>query len=84
MLNHSLSYAQNVEKDDLINKPSIVIGIIIDQMQPDYIDRYWEMLIDDGFKRLVNEYLSSQYETLHPADKYTASIGDINPYKRLP
>jgi len=36
-------------------KPAIVVGVIVDQMRPDYIDRYWDMLRDDGFKRLVNQ-----------------------------
>jgi predicted AlkP superfamily pyrophosphatase or phosphodiesterase len=36
-------------------KPAIVVGVIVDQMRPDYIDRYWDMLGDDGFKRLVNQ-----------------------------
>ncbi len=36
-------------------KPALVVGIIVDQMRPDYIDRYWDMLSDDGFRRLVGE-----------------------------
>jgi hypothetical protein len=36
-------------------KPALVLGIIVDQMRPDYIDRYWDMLSDNGFKRLVGQ-----------------------------
>jgi len=35
--------------------PSLVVGIIIDQMRPDYVYRYWDHYGDDGFKRFVNE-----------------------------
>jgi predicted AlkP superfamily pyrophosphatase or phosphodiesterase len=36
-------------------KPKIVIGIVVDQMRYDYIDRYWNKFSEGGFKRLVNE-----------------------------
>jgi len=36
----------------------MVVGVVVDQMRPDYVDRYWDMLSDDGFKRLVNEGFS--------------------------
>ncbi len=35
--------------------PDLVIGIIVDQLRPDYIYRYWDQYGDDGFKRLVND-----------------------------
>ncbi len=33
--------------------PSIVVGITVDQMRNDYIDRFWNDYCDGGFKRLV-------------------------------
>lgn len=38
--------------------PDLVIGIIVDQMRPDYISRYWDKYGDGGIKRLVNEGFS--------------------------
>lgn len=35
--------------------PSLVVGIMVDQMRPDYIARFWNHLGENGFKRLVNE-----------------------------
>lgn len=55
LLNDFVTLPKNAEKDHLIKKPSLVVGIIVDQMRPDYIDRYWDMLSDDGFRRLVGE-----------------------------
>ena len=34
-------------------KPKLVVGIVVDQMRYDYIDRYWERFGDNGFKKLV-------------------------------
>ena len=36
------------------NPPDLVIGLIVDQMRPDYVYRYWDHFGDDGFKRLMN------------------------------
>lgn len=36
-------------------QPKLVVGIVIDQMRYDYIDRYWNKFGNHGFKRLVNE-----------------------------
>ena len=36
-------------------KPKLVVGIVVDQMRNDYIDRFWNRYGDDGFKRLVND-----------------------------
>ncbi|MEO5569836.1 MAG: alkaline phosphatase family protein [Bacteroidia bacterium] len=37
------------------SKPKLVVGIVVDQMRYDYIDRYWKKFGEGGFKRLVNE-----------------------------
>ena len=38
-----------------LQRPKLVIGIVVDQMKYDYIYRYWDKLGDGGFKRLVKE-----------------------------
>lgn len=35
--------------------PKLVVGIMVDQMRPDFIYRYWDKYGNDGFRRLVNE-----------------------------
>lgn len=35
--------------------PKLVVGIVVDQMRNDYIQRYWSRFGEGGFKRLVNE-----------------------------
>ena len=36
-------------------KPKIVIGIVVDQMRYDYIDRFWDDFSDYGFKKLITQ-----------------------------
>ncbi|SHJ15781.1 Type I phosphodiesterase / nucleotide pyrophosphatase [Tangfeifania diversioriginum] len=35
-------------------KPKVVIGLMIENMRPDYIQRYWDKLGPNGFKKLYN------------------------------
>lgn len=35
-------------------QPKLVVGIVVDQMRYDYINKYWEKYGDGGFKKLVN------------------------------
>lgn len=36
-------------------KPKLVVGVVVDQMRNDYIDRFWNKFGKDGFKSLVEE-----------------------------
>ena len=36
-------------------KPKLIIGIVVDQMRYDYIERFWDDFSEDGFKKLINE-----------------------------
>lgn len=50
--------------------PRLVIGIMVDQMRPDYIARYWDQLGEGGFKRLVNEgftFTNNQFDYMPTA-----------------
>ncbi|HOE23923.1 MAG: alkaline phosphatase family protein [Bacteroidales bacterium] len=37
------------------DKPKLVIGIIVEQMRYDQLERIWEILPDNGLKKMVNE-----------------------------
>lgn len=46
-------------------KPKLVIGIVIEQFRYDYINKYWEMFSEGGFRRLINEgtfYKNASYD----------------------
>ncbi len=38
-----------------IDKPKVVIGIVVENMRPDYIQRYWNKFQSKGFKKLYTE-----------------------------
>jgi predicted AlkP superfamily pyrophosphatase or phosphodiesterase len=65
------------------NPPKLIVGIVVDQMRPDYIYRYWSNFGDGGFKRLINEgtFLRDAHYTYMPtvtgpghASIYTGSV----------
>jgi hypothetical protein len=45
--------AQRAEVADL--KPRLVVGIAIEHVRMEYLDRYWDSFQNDGFKRLVRD-----------------------------
>ena len=44
---------QNI--DNNVNKPKVVIGIVVENMRPDYIQRFWNKFQPNGFKKLYSE-----------------------------
>jgi predicted AlkP superfamily pyrophosphatase or phosphodiesterase len=51
LLTSTVSYAQKTIQQP--RKPKLVVGIVVDQMRADYIDKYWNKFGDGGFKKLV-------------------------------
>ena len=37
------------------DSPTLVVGIVVDQMRYDYLYRYWDSYGEDGFKRIIND-----------------------------
>jgi predicted AlkP superfamily pyrophosphatase or phosphodiesterase len=37
------------------NRPKIVVGIVVENMRPDYIDRFWDKFQEGGFRKLYSE-----------------------------
>jgi predicted AlkP superfamily pyrophosphatase or phosphodiesterase len=54
---------QAQKKGAKLNRPRLVVGIVVDQMRYDYLYRYWDKYGEDGFKRLLLEGFS--YENAH-------------------
>jgi len=36
-------------------KPKLIVGIVVEQMRHDYINKFWDKFGEGGFKRLLNE-----------------------------
>ena len=50
----SYGQAQNNQRPDSEN-PKVVIGIVIENMRPDYIQRFWDKFQPNGFKKIYTE-----------------------------
>ena len=49
-----IATSQNVPRIPA-ERPKLIIGIIVEQMRADFLQKYWDKLGDGGFKRLLNE-----------------------------
>jgi Type I phosphodiesterase / nucleotide pyrophosphatase len=67
--------------------PKLVVGIVVDQMRPDYIYRYWSNFGEGGFKRLIGQgaFLRDAHYTYIPtitgpghASIYTGSTPSLH------
>ena len=70
-----------------VNRPKLVVGLVIDQMRWDYLYRYYDRYSNGGFKRLVNDGFSVEntfipytptYTACGHASIYTGSVPSIN------
>ena len=43
-----------------LNRPKLVVGIVVDQMRWDYLYRYYDLYGEGGFKRMLNEGYSCE------------------------
>lgn len=44
----------NLYAQKTLDRPKLVVGLVIDQMRWDYLYRYYDKFGDDGFKRMLN------------------------------
>src|SRR5699024_6953333 len=61
-----------VKKAEKVERPKLVVGIVVDQMRWDYLYRYYERYGDDGFKRLLNEGFSNENTYINHLPTVTA------------
>lgn len=45
----------NKTKTQLVDRPKLVIGIVVDQMRYDYLTRFYNKFGEGGFKKLINQ-----------------------------
>lgn len=55
-----------------LNRPKLVVGLVVDQMRWDYLYRYYDRYTNGGFKRLVNEGFSAENTMIPYTPTYTA------------
>lgn len=55
-----------------VDRPKLVVGLVVDQMRWDYLYRYYDRYTQGGFKRLVNEGFSAENTFIPYTPTYTA------------
>lgn len=55
-----------------INRPKLVVGLVVDQMRWDYLYRYYDRYTEGGFKRMINEGFSVENTLIPYTPTYTA------------
>jgi predicted AlkP superfamily pyrophosphatase or phosphodiesterase len=55
-----------------IERPKLVVGIVVDQMRWDYLYRYYDRYSSDGFKRLLNDGFSCDQTMINYLPSFTA------------
>lgn len=56
-------------------KPRLVVGIVIDPLSVDQLNRYWDVLSEDGFKRFVKD--GTYYRNASYSSFFTESVTGI-------
>ena len=76
-----LSSGFNAQKSKAtsIERPKLVVGLVVDQMRWDFLYRYYEKYGNDGFKRLLNQGYSLNNVHINYIPTYTA-IGHTTIY----
>ena len=54
-------------------KPKLVVGIVVDQMRPDFISRYFNRYGNDGFKRILREGFNCENTFIPYTPTYTGA-----------
>lgn len=58
--------------------PRLIVGIVIENMHPDYIERYWEKFGDEGFKRIyTGGYICANHHVNNLIQRSTVGMATL-------
>ncbi len=66
------SFAQPTAKISYVQRPKLVVGIVVDQMRWDFLYRYYDRYGNGGFKRLLNNGFSCENAMINYIPSFTA------------
>ncbi len=64
--------AQSPKPVKTVERPKLVVGIVVDQMRWDYLYRFYDRYSEGGFKRLINEGFNCQNTYISYLPSFTA------------
>ncbi len=69
----SLSFIKiNAQQNVKLERPKLVVGIVVDQMRYDYLTRFYNKYEEGGFKRLMNDGFNCENGHFNQIPTYTA------------
>lgn len=71
LLSFVLLLSKNIFSQN-IQRPKLVVGIVVDQMRWDYLYRYYDRYGEGGFKRILNEGFSCENTFISHLPSFTA------------
>ena len=72
MINAQKTSNTNIKAANGLDRPKLVIGIVVDQMRFDYLYRFYDKYGNGGFKRLMNEGFNCKNTHFNYVPTYTA------------
>ena len=66
------SSTETTPNEVIVKKPKLVVGIVVDQMRYDYLNRFYKKYGEGGFKRLMNEGFNCKNNHFNYVPTYTA------------
>ena len=67
-----VAFSSCVRKPAAVERPKLIVGLVIDQMRWDYLYRYYERYGNDGFKRLLRDGYNCQNTMVDYLPSFTA------------
>lgn len=64
-------FARTPATGEPLQRPKLVVGIVIDQMRWDYLYRYYDRYCEGGFRRMLNEGVSCENTLITHIPTYT-------------
>ncbi|MCB0699372.1 MAG: alkaline phosphatase family protein [Chitinophagaceae bacterium] len=61
----------SAQKTDKLERPKLVVGIVVDQMRWDYLYRYYDRYTAGGFRRMMNEGYNCQNTMINYLPTFT-------------
>ncbi len=71
-LSVAFSFAQPTAKTTPLQRPKLIVGIVVDQMRWDFLYRYYDRYGNGGFKRLLNDGFSCENAVINYIPSFTA------------
>ncbi|WBL26151.1 alkaline phosphatase PafA [Zunongwangia sp. HGR-M22] len=66
------AFSTKAQQSEIKNKkPKLVVGIVVDQMRYDYLNKFWNKYDEGGFKRLIKEGFNFRNNHFNYAPTYT-------------